>query len=137
MNCVNIRMHGAMIKKKKSVRYFIRIESCVNMFLFYKSQLSIHHIIRNSHLHYYNQVTVLHVIGLVLFTLRHLCLYQYEECILIPCLHFTAKNCVNAPDTTLKENASHCVQTENQLSISTKLLFIQSDTEICDYSLSN
>jgi hypothetical protein len=69
------------------------------MFLSYKSHLSVHHIIRNSHLHCC-KVTVLHMIGLVLFTLRHLCLYQYEECIGILCLHCAAKSCVNAPDTT-------------------------------------
>jgi hypothetical protein len=69
--------------------------------------------------------------------MRYLCLYQYGECIWILCLNVTAKNCMSAPDTTLKDNASHCEQIGKQYSISAKMILIQSDTEICDYSLSN
>lgn len=73
------------------------------------------------------------VVGLVLSTERNLCVYQSEDRISILLKHFTAKDCVSAPNCTLRENRSCGVQTENQLNVSTKIIFIQTDNGICNH----
>jgi hypothetical protein len=125
-----------MNNTQKKCKHVIKVKSSVNMFLSYEPHLLVHSSSRKlkftfAQLQFSNSLKS--VIGLVLSTERKLCVYQSEDRIRILLKHFTAKDCVSAPNCALRENRSCGVQTENQLNVSTKIIFIQTDKGICDH----